>query len=96
MPNTFRVKIHRDGKATPAHQHGSNGDTVLFTSDEGSWTVTFDGSSPLPQPSYSGNSGQSNGGVLNGTVGNTYKYTSCCTPSGGTQSCEDPDIIIDS
>jgi hypothetical protein len=69
---------------------------VLFTSEQGPWTVTFDSGSPLPQSSYSGNRGQSNGGVLNGTVGNTYKYTSCCTPPNKPQACEDPDIIIDS
>jgi hypothetical protein len=95
MPDTFTVKIHADGHATPEHQHGKNGDTVLFTSDQGSWTVTFDSGTPLPQASYSGNQGASAGGVLNGTVGTTYKYTSCCTKSG-TTTCQDPDIIIDS
>jgi hypothetical protein len=68
---------------------------VNFISDHGAWTVTFDSGSPLPNTSYSGAQGASSGGVVSGTVGNTYKYTSCCTPNGGTQSCQDPDIVID-
>jgi hypothetical protein len=73
-----------------------NGDTVNFTSDQGAWSVTFDSGSPLPQSSYSGAKNISAGGVINGTVGTTYKYTSCCTPDGGSQSCVEPDIVIDS
>jgi plastocyanin len=96
MPNTWTVKIHSSGNATPSSQHVANGDTVNFTSDQGAWTVTFDNGSPLPNTSYSGAKNASSGGVVSGTVGTTYKYTSCCTPNGGTQSCQDPDIVIDS
>jgi len=96
MPNTTRtVRIHSNGNATPESLHAENGDTVNFTSDHGPWSITFDSTSPLPNTSYSGAQGASAGGVLNGTVGATFKYTSCCTPPGGTQSCQDPDIIID-
>src|SRR6266496_3916754 len=97
MPNnTWTVKIHTSGNATPSTQHVINGDTVNFTSDQGGWTVTFDNNtSPLPNVRYSGAENASAGGVVSGTVGTTYKYKSCCTPSGGTQSCVDPDIVID-
>jgi hypothetical protein len=97
MPNTWTIKIHSDGKATPSSQHAINGDTVNFISDKGPWTVTFDSGSPLPQTSYGAGDNQSQGGTVNGTVGQTYKYTSCCTPEGGTtKNCQDPDIVIDS
>ena len=97
MPNTWTVKIHSNGNATPSSQHANNGDTVNFTSDKGAWTVTFDNNtSPLPNTSYSGAKDASGGGVVSGTIGQTYKYTSCCTPTGGSQSCQDPDIVIDS
>ena len=96
MPNTWTVKIHSNGNATPSSQHAKNGDTVNFTSDHGAWTVAFDNNtSPLPNTSYSGAKNGSSGGVISGTVGTTYKYSSCCTPNGSPQSCKDPDIVID-
>jgi hypothetical protein len=95
MPRTFTVKIHSSGNATPSSQHAQNGDTVNFTSDQGAWTVAFDNTSPLPNTSYSGAQNATGGGVINGTVGTTFKYTSCCTV-GGTRTCQDPDIVIDS
>ncbi len=97
MPVPHAVNIHSSGNATPNSQHAFNGDTVTFTSNQGAWRVTFENnSSPLPKTSYSGAKGTSDGGVVNGTAGKTYKYTSCCTPDGGKQSCQDPEIVIDS
>ena len=96
MPNTWTVKIQSNGNATPSSQHVKNGDTVNFTSHHGAWTVAFDNNtSPLPNISYSGAKNVSSGGVVSGTLDTTYKYNSCCTPNGGTQSCQDPDIVID-
>jgi hypothetical protein len=97
MPSPWTVKIHSNGNATPSSQHVINGATVKFTSDHGAWSVTFDNNTtPLPKTSYSGAKDTSDGGVISGVIGTTYKYTSCCTPDGGTQSCQDPDIVIDS
>jgi hypothetical protein len=95
MPkSTFTVKIHTDGNTTPQQQHVKNGDTVNFTSDQGSWSVSFDKGTPLPQSSYNGAIHASSGGIIDGAVGQTYKYTSSCTVNGQTKSV-DPDIIID-
>ena len=97
MPSPWTVKIHSDGNATPSTQHVKNGDTVNFTSHKGAWTVTFDNNTtPLPSATYSGAKDASSGGVINGTVGTTYKYKSCCSTNGGTPVCVDPDIVIDS
>ena len=96
MPSPWTVKIHSSGNATPSTQHVNNGDTLNFTSDKGAWTVTFDSGSPLPNTSYSGAKDVSSGGVVSGTQGTTYKYKSCCSVNGGTPSCVDPDIVIDS
>ena len=92
---THTVRIHSDGSASPASQHVNNGDTVNFTSDHGAWTITFSGGSPLPRNNYSGAKSASDGGIVSGTAKHTYKYTSCCTPDGGSQTCQDPDIVID-
>src|ERR1700686_5503625 len=96
MSNTWTVDIHSDGHATPSTQHVNNDDTLDFTSHQGAWTVTFDSGSPLPNSTYSGAKDESCGGLVNGIVGTTYKYKSCCSVNGGTPVCVDPDIVIDS
>ncbi len=95
MP-THVVNIHSDGHATPNSQHALNSDTVSFTSNQGAWSVTFTGDSPFQGgvTCLSGAQGETKGGTVSGSPG-TYKYTSCCTPPGGTPQSVDPEIVID-
>jgi hypothetical protein len=100
MPNTWNIKIHSNGNATPSTQHVNVGDTVTFDSDKGSWSVDFGSAANSPfTPIYQFNGAQDTpqSGTVTGAPSTTpYKYTSCCTPSGGSQACQDPDIVIDS